>query len=81
MKPIDAPRLRGGASGPPDPSAKDNAALSIGDGPPFVLAETDDFEEEVRLVRENRELMEFLRKRSAPGKTYTLKEVRNELGL
>lgn len=36
---------------------------------------------EVRLVRENRELMEFLRQRSAPGKTSRLDEVRKELGL
>jgi len=45
------------------------------------LAEIDDFEAEVRLVRENRELMDFLRQRYAPGKTYTLDRVRKELSL
>ena len=45
------------------------------------LAETDDFEEEVCLVRENREFMELLRQRSAPGRTYSLGEVRAALGL
>ena len=51
------------------------------DGRQFVVAEIDDFETEVRLVRENAELMEFLRQRSAPGRTYTLDEVRKELNL
>ena len=62
-------------------AAEENVVLTTTDGRQFVVAEIDDFEAEVCLVRENRELMEFLRQRSAPGKTYTLDEVRKELRL
>lgn len=81
MKTVDLSRLRGGLSEVLNLAAEENVVLTTTDGRQFVVAEIDDFEAEVRLVRENRELMEFLRQRSAPGKTYTLDEVRKELDL
>jgi hypothetical protein len=81
MKTIELTKVRGGIDEILSLAAEENVVLTTRDGRQFVLAEIDDFEEEVRLVRENRELMDFLRQRSAPGKTYTLDEVRKELGL
>lgn len=81
MRTIELAKLRGGIDEILNLAAEENVLLTTDDGRQFVLAEVDDFEAEVRLVRENRELMEFLRQRSAPGKTYTLDEVRRELGL
>ena len=48
-------------------------------GKEFVPAETDDFAEEVALVRQNEALMQLLAERSKePGK-YTLSQVRERL--
>ena len=81
MKTIDLAQLRGGIDEVLNLAAEENVVITTPDGRQFVVAEIDAFETEVRLVRENRELMEFLRHRSAPGKTYTLDEVRKELNL
>ncbi|HPD15419.1 MAG TPA: hypothetical protein PLE19_10740 [Planctomycetota bacterium] len=81
MKAIDLPQFQGGLDEVLNLAAEENVVLTTSDGRQFVVAEVDDFEEEVRLVREKRELMGFLRQRSAPGKTYTLGEVRGELVL
>ena len=81
MKTIDLSQFRGGLSEVLNLAAEKNLVLTTSDGRQFVIAEIDDFEAEVRLVRENRELMEFLRQRSAPGKTYSIEEVRAALGL
>jgi hypothetical protein len=45
------------------------------------LTEIDDFDEEVRLVRDNAELMAFLKARSGGSKTLTEAELRKRLGL
>jgi hypothetical protein len=50
-------------------------------GPDFTMAEVDDFEREVALVRENEGLMAFLKERSHPGPTMALDQVKNALGL
>jgi len=53
--------------------------LRTREGKEFVLAEIDDFAEEVALVRQNDALMQFLAERSKePGK-YTLSQVRDRL--
>ncbi len=81
MKTIEVSQIRGGLDEVLNLAGEENVVLTTSDGRQFVIAEIDDFESEVRLVRENRELMEFLRERSAPGKTYTLDEVAKELNL
>ena len=59
----------------------ENVILRTSEGREFILAEIDDFDRELELVRQNAELMEFLRLRSAEEKTFTLTEVREKLGL
>jgi hypothetical protein len=58
-----------------------NLILKTSDGKEFVLAEVDDFEKEIALVRQQPELMDLLDRRSKPGATLTLDQVRAELGL
>jgi hypothetical protein len=55
--------------------------LRTADGREYVLAEVDDFDREVALVRQNQELMDFLDQRSRPSKTYTIEEARKILEL
>jgi len=62
-------------------ASEENLVLTTPGGRKFVLAEIDDFEEEVRLVRENPELMAFLRARSSGAKTLSEAELRRRLGL
>ncbi len=47
----------------------------------FLLAELDDFEREVERTRKNEELMRLLDRRSEQQTTFTLDEVREQLGL
>jgi len=62
-------------------ASEENLAITTPGGRQFVLAEIDDFEEEVRLVRENAELMAFLEARSIGSRTLTEAELRKRLGL
>jgi hypothetical protein len=60
---------------------QENLILRTPDGREFVLAEINDSDKEVELVRQNQELMDFLDQRSREEKTYTLSQVRKSLGL
>ncbi len=62
-------------------ASEDNVTLRTPEGRLFILVELDDFEREIELTRQNRELMELLDQRSAETKTYTLDEAREKLGL
>jgi hypothetical protein len=64
-----------------DLASSENVILTTPDGRRFVLAEIDDFEAEIRLVREHAELMKLLDARSDAGRTFTLDEVKKELGI
>ena len=62
-------------------ASEDNVVITTPGGRRFMLAEIDDFEDEVRLVRENAELMALLDARSASTKTITAAELEKRLGL
>ena len=57
----------------------ENVLLKTAHGKEFVLAEADDFEREIGLVRENESLMKLLVKRSKEKKKYSLSQVREKL--
>jgi hypothetical protein len=59
-------------------ASEENVILKTADGRQFVVAEIDDFAEEVRLTRQNEALMRLLDERSK-GTTLSLKEVREQL--
>lgn len=60
-------------------ASNQNIILRTPDGRDFVLAEVDDFDRELELVRQNRELLRFLEDRSQTGRAYTLDEIRQQL--
>ncbi len=62
-------------------ASEDNVVLRAADGKEFLLAEMDDFSQEVALVREQPELMAFLQQPSRSSKRLSLSEVRTKLGL
>ena len=62
-------------------ASAENVILRTSEGREFILAEIDDFDRELELIRQNDELMEFLRLRSSEDKTFTLTKVREKLGL
>lgn len=68
MKTIKLSQLRRGLEEVLNRAVEENVVLTTPDGRQFVVAEIDDFVTEVRLIREYREVMEFLRKRSPPAR-------------
>ncbi len=60
---------------------KENIIIKTPEGRMFVFAEIDDFDREIQLTRENKDLMQFLEERSKETKTRTLASVRERLGL
>src|SRR5215470_2224426 len=64
-----------------DLASEDTLILKTAAGREFVLAEVDDLDTEIAQVRQNEELMALLAERSREKKTYTLQQVREQLGL
>lgn len=62
-------------------ASTENVILKISDGREFILAEIDNFDRELELTRQNEELMDFLERRSEEGETYSLEEVKQQLGI
>lgn len=60
---------------------EENLIVRTAEGREFLVAELDDFDREIQLIRENAELMAFLDERSQDTTTYTLAQVRQHLGL
>ena len=58
---------------------EDTLILRTPEGREFVLAAVDNFAQEVALVSQNEELMQFLAQRSKETKRYTLSQVREQL--
>ena len=47
----------------------------------FIVAEIDDFNREIKLTRQNKELMKVLETRAKQTRTFSLDETRAQLGL
>jgi len=62
-------------------ASQDNIILETLDGRMFILAEVDDFAQEVALVRQNDELMAFLAERSKETERIPQSQVKVMLGL
>lgn len=62
-----------------DMAGEDNIVLKTPEGRRYVLAEIDDFAEEITKVCQNEALMKLLRERSAETTTFTLTQVREQL--
>jgi hypothetical protein len=62
-----------------DQADEDTIILKTPEGREFLLAAVDNFAQEVALVGQNEELMQFLAQRSKEKKRYTLSQVREQL--
>jgi hypothetical protein len=62
-------------------ASEETIILKTPEGREYVLGKLDDFDAELALMRKNEELMAFLDERSREKKTYTLQQVREQLGL
>jgi len=62
-----------------DLASEDNVILRTAEGRHYLLAEIDDFADEVAKVVENASLMQLLRERSKETTHLSLKQVREEL--
>jgi len=60
-------------------ASEDNVILKTAEGRQYVLAEIDDFAEEVNAVRQNKAIMQMLKERSREPATLTLRQVREQL--
>jgi hypothetical protein len=60
---------------------KGGLILRSPDGREFILAEIDDFNREIELTRQNKELMELLDERGKQTKTFKVAEVKRQLDL
>jgi hypothetical protein len=60
-------------------ASEENVILTTSEGRRFVLAEIDDFAEEVAQVRQNTALMQLLDERSRETATFTLSQAREQL--
>lgn len=59
----------------------ENLIIKSPEGIQFILAEIDDFDREIFLTRQNKELMKLLDDRAMQTKTIPLEEVKHQLGL
>ena len=66
-----------------DLAEDETVVVTTSDGREFIVAEIDDFDEEIEAVSQNRELMELLEARSKEKVKggYSLAEVKRRLGL
>jgi len=60
---------------------RENVILRSPEGEEFVLAEIDDFNREIELTRENRQLMKLLESRAKQKVTISMEEARRQLNL
>ena len=60
---------------------RDNVILRSPEGEEFILAEIDDFDREIELTRENRQLMKLLESRAKQKVTISMEEARRQLNL
>jgi hypothetical protein len=59
----------------------ENLVLTLSDGSEFILAEIDAFDHEVKLTRQNQQLMDLLEQRTKNAKRVSLAEARTRLGI
>ena len=57
-----------------------NLIIRSPDGHEFILAEVDDFDREIELTRQNKQLMALLDRRAKQTHTVPLKQVKQQLG-
>jgi hypothetical protein len=80
MKTVTISRRARGINALLEQARRRNLILRSADGHEFILAEVDDFDREIELTRQNKELMALLDQRAKQTKTIPLDEVKAKLG-
>jgi hypothetical protein len=62
-------------------ASQENLILRAPDGREFIVAEVDDFDREIELQRQNKELMKFLDERGREKATISAADARKRLGI
>jgi len=60
---------------------RENLVLTLSDGSEFILAEIDAFDHEVKLTRQNQQLMDLLDERTKHAKPISFAEARTRLDI
>ena len=60
---------------------RENVILRSPEGEEFILAEIDDFNREIELTRQNKQLMKLLESRASQKETISLEEAKRRLDL
>ncbi len=81
MKTVTVSRRSKGINALLKQARRQNLILRSPEGHEFILAELDDFDREIELARQNKQLTEMLARRAKQTKTIPLKEARAQLGL
>ncbi len=81
MKTVTVSRRSKGINALLKQARRQNLILRSPEGHEFILAELDDFDREIELTRQNKQLTEMLARRAKQTKTIPLKEARAQLGL
>ena len=59
----------------------ENVILRSAEGEEFILAEIDDFNREIELTRQNKQLMKLLDSRAKQEETFSLEETKRQLDI
>ncbi len=81
MKTVTVSRRSKGINALLKQARRQNLILRSPEGHEFILAELDDFDREIELTRQNKQLTEMLARRAKQTKTIPLKAARAQLGL
>ena len=81
MKTIEVPKRSKGLSQLLAKAQRENLILRSATGAEFILAEINDFDREIKLQRQNPDLMAFLDRRGRQPATRSASEVRQRLRL
>jgi hypothetical protein len=81
MKVIEVPQNAVGILKLLEQAQEEALLLRTTDGSEFTLTVVDDFDEEIRRTRANKELMAFLEERAKEPATISLEEIERKVGL
>lgn len=81
MRTVVIPRRAKGINALLQQARRQNLIVRSPDGQEFILAEVNDFDREIELTRQNKELMALLDRRAKETQSVPLNEVKKRLGL
>jgi len=81
MKTIKVPRQAKALNSLLRRARQENVILRSAEGSEFILAEIDDFNREIELTRQNKQLMKLLHSRARQKATISLEELKQQFAI